>query len=97
MASMMATFAQFERRLISQRTKDALAVKRAQGVILGHRSSLPDATVERIQRERDEGRTLQAIADGLTTDGVPTGQGGLRWYASSVRVVLRSRTRPASS
>lgn len=97
MASMMATFAQFERRLISQRTKDALAIKRAQGVILGHRSSLPDSTVERIRRERDAGRTLQAIADGLNTDGVATGQGGRRWYASSVRVVLRSRTRQAAT
>jgi hypothetical protein len=28
-------FAQFERRLTSQRTKDALAVKKAQGVRLG--------------------------------------------------------------
>jgi hypothetical protein len=35
MASVLATFAQFERRLIGQRTKDALAVKRAQGVVLG--------------------------------------------------------------
>jgi DNA invertase Pin-like site-specific DNA recombinase len=31
MANMLATFAQFERRLISQRTKEALAVKRASG------------------------------------------------------------------
>lgn len=30
-ANVMATFAQFERRLISQRTKDALAIKRAAG------------------------------------------------------------------
>ena len=28
MASVLATFAQFERRLIGQRTKDALAIKR---------------------------------------------------------------------
>ena len=35
MASVLATFAQFERRLIGQRTKDALAIKRAQGVVLG--------------------------------------------------------------
>ena len=32
MANMLATFAQFERRLISRRTKEALAVKRASGV-----------------------------------------------------------------
>ena len=34
-ANVMATFAQFERRLIGQRTKDALAVKKRQGVRLG--------------------------------------------------------------
>lgn len=35
LASMSAVFGQLERRLISQRTKDALAVKRAQEVKLG--------------------------------------------------------------
>jgi DNA invertase Pin-like site-specific DNA recombinase len=34
-ANVMVTFAQFERRLIGQRTRDALAVKRAEGVRLG--------------------------------------------------------------
>jgi DNA invertase Pin-like site-specific DNA recombinase len=43
MANMLATFAQFERRLISQRTKEALAVKRAQGVRLGRPPVLPAA------------------------------------------------------
>ena len=41
MANVLATFAQFERRLISQRTKDALAAKRAQGVRLGRPRQLP--------------------------------------------------------
>jgi DNA invertase Pin-like site-specific DNA recombinase len=35
MANLLATFAQFERRLIGQRTKEALAIKRASGVRLG--------------------------------------------------------------
>ena len=35
MANVLATFAQFERRLIGQRTREALAVKRASGVRLG--------------------------------------------------------------
>ncbi len=94
MANVMATFAQFERRLISQRTKDALAVKRAQGVRLGRRSTLSRDTVVRIVQERGEGSTLQAIADGLTSDGVVTGQGGKRWYPSSVRAVIASAARP---
>jgi DNA invertase Pin-like site-specific DNA recombinase len=46
--SVRATFAQFERRLISQRTKEALAVKRASGVRLGRPPTLPQAVVRRI-------------------------------------------------
>lgn len=90
MANVLATFAQFERRLISQRTKDALAVKKAQGVRLGRPRQLPSEVVERIVFERGEGKTLSAIAKLLTDDQVPRAQGGKRWYASTVRAVLQS-------
>ncbi|MGH3514048.1 MAG: recombinase family protein [Pseudonocardiaceae bacterium] len=85
---MMIVFSQLERRLIGQRTAEALAVKRAQGVQLGRPDRSSAAVVARITAERAEGRSLRAIADGLTTDAVPTGQGGQRWHASSVRAVL---------
>ena len=94
-ANVMATFAQFGRRLIGQRTKDALAVKRRQGVRLGRPPSLSADVVKRIKRERRAGRTLRAIADGLNDDRVPTGHGGAKWHASTVKAVLetpRSRT-----
>jgi len=42
MAHVVASFAQYERRLISDRTKRALAVKRAEGVQLGRPRSIPD-------------------------------------------------------
>src|SRR6476469_5601654 len=48
MANMLATFAQFERRLIAERTKAALAVKKAQGVQLGRPASIPDKLANRI-------------------------------------------------
>jgi DNA invertase Pin-like site-specific DNA recombinase len=90
MANVLATFAQFERRLIGQRTREALAIKRAQGVRLGRPRSISDELAARISRERGEGRTLQSIADELNADKVPTGQGGVRWYPSTVRAVLSS-------
>ena len=88
MANMLATFAQFERRLISQRTKDALAVKRAQGVRLGRPPVLEPELRDRIRAMREGGASLARIADELTAGGVPTAHGGARWYASTVRSVL---------
>lgn len=90
MAHVIGTFGQLERRLIGQRTKEALAARRAAGVRLGRPATLPDGVVARIVRLRAEGRTLQAIADQLTADRVPTGQGGRRWYASTIAKVLSS-------
>jgi DNA invertase Pin-like site-specific DNA recombinase len=88
MANMLATFSQFERRLISQRTKEALAVKKASGVRLGRPPTTPRAVVRRIQRQRARGDSLRKIADSLNRDEVPTTQGGARWYAATVRHVL---------
>jgi DNA invertase Pin-like site-specific DNA recombinase len=87
MAHMLATFAQFEHRLIGQRAREALAVKRASGVRLGRPPTVPQAVVRRIQRQR-AGDSLRAIADGLNRDRVPTAQGGAQWYAATVRGIL---------
>lgn len=93
MANVLATFAQFERRLIGQRTKDALAAKRAAGVQLGRPRQIPPDTIRRIVSERDAGRSLRAIAGTLNRDRVPTAQGGTQWHASTVRAVLASAER----
>jgi DNA invertase Pin-like site-specific DNA recombinase len=89
MANVLATFAQFERRLIGQRTREALAAKRASGVRLGRPVSLPSAVSTRIAAERKAGRSLAAIADMLNEEQVPTAQGGRQWWPSTVRAVLR--------
>jgi len=88
MANVMAVFAQFERKLIGQRTKDALAAKKAAGVRLGRPRVIPDEIVARIVAERAAGSTLRAIVDGLNGDAVPTAMGGRRWYVSTVQSVL---------
>jgi DNA invertase Pin-like site-specific DNA recombinase len=90
-ANVLATFAQFERRLISQRTRDALAVKRAEGTRLGRDRAIPSEVAHRIREQRSAGMTLQAIADGLNLDGIPTARGGRRWYTSTVRSVSNQR------
>ena len=84
-ANVMATFAQFERRLIGQRTKDALAVKKGQGVRLGRPRSIGDDVIARIEEERAAGKSLRAIAEGLNEEKVPTAHGGRQWHTSTVR------------
>jgi DNA invertase Pin-like site-specific DNA recombinase len=88
MANVLATFAQFERRLIGQRTREALAAKRAAGVRLGRPQSLPVAVRRRIVAEREAGRSFAAIARELNAESVPTGQGGRQWWPSTVRAAF---------
>ena len=87
-ANVMATFAQFERRLIGQRTRDALSVKRRQGVRLGRPTMVEAVVVERIVIARDRGQSLRAIAEELNRDDVPRAHGGAKWHASTVKAVL---------
>jgi DNA invertase Pin-like site-specific DNA recombinase len=88
LANVMASAAQWERRIIGERTKSALAVKRSQGVRLGRPPTLAAALVDRIGRERAKGHTLAGIAQGLNEDGVATAHGGARWHPATVRSVL---------
>ena len=90
MANVMASFAQFERRLIGERTSAALQAAKERGQRLGRPRQLSESVVKRIARERAQGRTLGAIADALNADKVSTAQGGARWYRGTVRAVLGS-------
>jgi DNA invertase Pin-like site-specific DNA recombinase len=89
MANILASFAEFERDLIGKRTKEALAVRRAHGVRLGRPPGPPNPARKQIGRLRQDGLTLAEIASRLNEEGVPTSQGGARWYPSTVRAVLR--------
>ena len=88
MANVLAVFAQFERRLIGERTREALAAKRTQGTRLGRPPTLPKSVRRRIARARERGETLASIAERLNSDGVPTAHGGKRWYPATVRKIL---------
>jgi len=93
MAQILSVFAELERRLIGERTKAALAVKKAQGIKLGRPRSLPGDVVERIVQARERRDTWKAIADELNREGVPTAQGGRAWYPATVRLVALGAAR----
>lgn len=88
--SILACAAQYERDLISQRTREALAHRKAQGASLGRPRNVDGDVVERIKQQRAQKKSLRAIAEQLNAEGIPTAQGGARWHASTVSAVLKS-------
>ena len=90
LASVVAATAAYERDLIRQRTREALAAKKAQGARLGRPSALPVEVLDRIAARRAEGATLRAIAAELMTDAIPTATGRSTWTAQQVAQALRT-------
>jgi len=89
MAQMAGVFSELERKMIGQRTSDAMQALKANGRRLGRPVTLEESTRSRIAAERAEGKSLRAIAAGLTADEIPTAKGGT-WHASTVKAVLTS-------
>ncbi|WP_367403157.1 recombinase family protein [Kocuria marina] len=88
MAQVTCTFAEMERKKIAERTREGMAkIKATTGKHMGRTSTLPQATVDRIRRERAAGLSLAKIAATLNDEGVPTAT-GRTWHASTIRQVL---------
>lgn len=91
-ATVMAAMARMERDMSAQRTRDALARKRAAGTRLGRPvSQATRNAAARIAFLTDQGMSQREIADRLTSEGWPraTAAGG-RWTARAVGLALRS-------
>ena len=91
-ANIMISLAQWERRMIGDRTKAALHAIKARGTKLGRKSNVDPETLRLIRVLRQSGRSWQAIADALTVEGVPTSQGG-QWHAATVRRLVTEGTK----
>jgi DNA invertase Pin-like site-specific DNA recombinase len=87
-ATIMAAVAQWERRAIGVRTREALAVKRAQGVRLGRPVVLNAELAARIVSAHKSGAGWSEIARRLNAEAVPTAHGGEQWHPSTVRAVV---------
>jgi site-specific DNA recombinase len=101
--NMLGVVAQWERETISERTVDALGVKRRKRAVYGRTpfgfrregSTLVEdpreqAALREMHRMDREGESYRAIGAWLTAEGILP-HSGAAWHASSVRAVLRSR------
>jgi len=91
--NLLLTMARFEKRLIGQRTRDALAVKKAAGVRLGRPPPpCPPDIVDRILQQRRAGHSYPHIATQLNNEQVPTAHGGSRWWPATIASVHHSHS-----
>jgi site-specific DNA recombinase len=98
--NVLMSVAQWEREAIGERTKVAMAHKQAQGqhvgspafgfeMVAGKLEKVANEleVVALIQQLKSEGLKLQAIADELNSQGIPTKR-GCKWQPTQVRAVL---------
>lgn len=88
-ANIMISMAQWERRIIGERTRTALAAVKARGTHVGRKSNVEPETMRLIRVLRGEGKSYAGIATALEREGVATAQGG-KWHAATVRKLYQS-------
>ena len=62
MVTLLSLFAQMERMMISQRTKEALATKKAQGILTGK----PKGTIQKSMYDKDRKRIVELLELGVS-------------------------------
>lgn len=92
-ATILAAVAELERDLIAQRVREGMAAAKAQGVHVGCPPEIPQEVAHRIVSQRQEGATLEEIADRLNSEDVPTARGGSWWPSTVSRVLQREESR----
>jgi hypothetical protein len=64
---------------------------------VGRPRTMDLSTVQRIVSMRQGGKTIAAIADQLTREGVATARGGKIWSTGTIQAVLKSKTARSST
>ncbi|MBU6429956.1 MAG: recombinase family protein [Cyanobacteria bacterium REEB65] len=103
--NVLASVSQWEREVIGERTATALAEIKRQGGHVGREAygfemrdgrlvvnEAEAAVAARVEEMRASGMTLQAIADVLNSEAIPTKRGG-KWAPSTVRNILQAACR----
>jgi len=104
MLTLLASFAEFEKNLIAERTATALEHKKRNGKVYGHapygfsvsdtgKDLVPNDSEQRtlkyVFQWRDEGVSLHVIATRLNDLGVPSKKGG-KWHAATVAHIVNN-------
>jgi DNA invertase Pin-like site-specific DNA recombinase len=93
--NMMATFAQLERELIGLRTKEALAVKKAQGFKLGRPEIIEAEIVDRVRQLNRDGLSIRAIVKVMNDEGIEPTEGS-KFHVATVQRILRKEDKIAA-
>ena len=88
-AGLLASVAQYERRLIGARTREAMAAAKARSARYGRPIEHSPEARRIVGEMRSAGATLQEIADRLIAEEIPTPRGG-RWWTSTVHAIVVS-------
>ena len=110
MLNVLGAVAQWERDIISERTKDAMAfqkknLKRVGAVPYGYdlaedgktlqANLVEQAVLDEMMEMRNNHDSFQKIADNLNGKKVPAKKGG-QWYSKTVRAIIHDRLKVAS-
>ena len=103
--NLRSSLAQEERRLISERTKAALAVKKAQGCNLGQAGrqshsdkaqEVTEAAIKRAMELRKQGLSLDKVCTILNTEGYTTSRGS-QWSKQALNKRLKANAPPVAA
>lgn len=93
-ARQLVSFAEYERELIGERTKAALAAKKARGERIGRPRLAKPGVVRRIVMDRDAGLSFAQIARALEAEDILSPAGRPTWQASTVRRIYNAAKAP---
>ena len=86
----LAVAAEFERQMVSDRTRRALAAAAARGVIVGRPTELAANVLDEMKALRAEGLSLAQVADALNAAGYRRPRGG-EWTNATVHQTLNAK------
>jgi DNA invertase Pin-like site-specific DNA recombinase len=84
LANILASFAEFERDMISMRTREGMQEKKRQGVKFGPSTQIDPHVRDIIRARHACGMTYREIADELSRAGIPTPTGKAFWAHQTV-------------